>query len=149
MKKTVTTAISLLPTIQLFAQNTPTLETKLKEMEALSEETPIQFIFPILFMSFLIVMLITLVKYFLEFRLKSKLIDKGMAEQLSNYLVEKNEQEKQNEAIKLAILFCGIGLGLLFTYFSAPLNIHSIAIMSLSLGLIYWAYFLYLKKKNN
>ena len=47
MKKTVSTAISLLPTIQLFAQNTPTLETKLKEMEALSEETPIQFIFPI------------------------------------------------------------------------------------------------------
>ena len=148
MKKTVTTAISFLATMQIFAQNTPTMETELKEIETLSEESPIEFIFPILFMSFLIVMLITLVKYFLEFRLKNKLIDKGMANQLSNYLVEKKEQEKQNEIIKLAILFFGIGLGLLFTYFSAPLNIHSIAIMSLSLGLSYWAYFLYLKKQS-
>lgn len=134
--------------MELFAQNTPTMETKLKEMEVLSGETPIEFIFPIAFMSFLIVMLITLVKYFLEFRLKSKLIDKGMADQLSNYLVEKNEQEKQNEVIKLAILFCGIGLGLLLTYFSAPLDIHSIAIMSFSLGLSYWGYFFYLKKQS-
>lgn len=132
----------------LFAQNTPTMETKLKEMEALSGETPVEFILPILFMSFLIIMLITIVKYLLEFRLKNKLIDKGMADQLSNYLVEKNEQEKQNEIIKLAILFCGIGLGLLFTYFSAPIDIHSIAIMSLSLGFSYWAYFFYIKKQN-
>ena len=132
----------------LFAQNTPTMETKLKEMEALSGETPVEFILPILFMSFLIIMLITIVKYLLEFRLKNKLIDKGMADQLSNYLVEKNKQEKQNEIIKLAILFCGIGLGLLFTYFSAPIDIHSIAIMSLSLGFSYWAYFFYIKKQN-
>lgn len=132
----------------IFAQNTPTMETKLKEMEAISGETPVEFILPILFMSFLIIMLITIVKYLLEFRLKNKLIDKGMADQLSNYLVEKNEQEKQNEIIKLAILFCGIGLGLLFTYFSAPIDIHSIAIMSLSLGFSYWAYFFYIKKQN-
>lgn len=148
MNKALTTAISFLPLMQTFAQNTPTMETELKEMETLSEKTSIEFIFPILFTSFLIIMLITLVKYFLEFRLKNKLIEKGMAEQLSNYLVEKNGQEKQNDVIKLAILFCGIGLGLLFTYFSAPLDIHSIAIMSLCLGISYWVYFFYLKKQS-
>lgn len=134
--------------MQTFAQTRPAIATQLNGIESLPAESHVEFIFPILFMSFLIVMLINLVKYFFEFRLKNKLIDKGMSEQLSNYLSEKNVQEKQNKVIKLAILFCGIGFGLLLTYFSAPVDIHSIAIMSLSLGLSYLAYFLYLKKQS-
>ena len=93
-------------------------------------------------------MLTSLVKYFLEFRLKNKLIDRGMAEQLSTYLLSKNAHEKQNEAIKLAILFCGIGAGLTMTYLTAPINIHSLAIMAFSLGLSYLAYFFYLRSNN-
>ena len=99
-------------------------------------------------MSFLIFMLSSLVRYFLEFRLKNKLIDRGMAEQLSAYLLSKNGQEKQNEVIKSAILFCGIGAGLTVTYLTAPINMHSLAIMAFSLGLSYFAYFFYLRRKN-
>ncbi len=105
-----------------------------------------EIVFPILFISFLIFMLITAVKYFLEFRIKNKLIDRGMAEQLSAYLLSNNEQEKRNDVAKWAILLCGIGLGLIITYLTTPIDIHSFAIMAFSLGLSYWAYFFYLKK---
>ena len=91
-------------------------------------------------------MLITLIKYFLDFRLKNKLIDRGMAEQLSAYLLNKNHQEKQTEVIRMAILCCGIGLGLTLIYFTAPIHIHSLAIMAFSLGLSYLAYFFYLRR---
>lgn len=135
----------LIPIASVFAQN-QSITTQSGVNEPLLSESKTEIIMPILFISFLIVMLISLVKYFLDFRLKNKLIDRGMSEQLSAYLSNKNDQEKKDEVIKLAILFCGIGLGLLITYFSAPIDIHSLAIMSFSLGISYLAYFFYLRK---
>jgi len=105
-----------------------------------------EIILPMLFIAFLIFMLTRLVKYFLEFRIKNKLIERGMSEQLSAYLLDNNEHEKRNDAVKWAILLCGIGVGLTATYLTAPIDIHSLAIMAFSLGLSYWVYFLYLKK---
>lgn len=149
MKKVLTSALILTATLTAFAQNAPTAPTPLQTTAASPGQYPLEFLFPIAFMSFLIVMVVTLVKYFLEFRLKSKLIEKGMANQFSDYLSAKDQREKQNEAVKLAILFGGIGLGLLLTYLSAPVDLHSIAMMSFSLGLSFWAYFIYLKKQNS
>ena len=131
-------------TVPAIAQNQP-ITTQSSDVEALASEPIEGIIFPILFMGFLIFMLISLIKYFLEFRLKNKLIDRGMSEQLSAYLLNKNEREKQGEVIKSAILFCGIGLGLTITYLTAPIHIHSLAIMAFSLGLSSLAYFFYLR----
>lgn len=138
MKLLIMSLISLLATFQAVAQNNSQITT----------EPNVEIILPILFISFLIFMIVSLVKYFFDYRLKNKVIDKGMTEQYSAYLFNNNGKDKQNEAIKLAILFCSIGLGLLLTYFSAPIDIHSLAIMALSLGLSYFAYFLYLRKNN-
>jgi hypothetical protein len=103
-------------------------------------------IFPILFMGFVIFILTSLVKYYLDFRLKNKMIDRGMSEQLSAHLLNKNDQNKCNEVIKMAILFCGIGIGLITTHLTRPINIHSLAIMAFSIGLSYFGYFFYLRK---
>lgn len=146
MKIIMTTIIAMLGTVSTFAQSL-TAESKPGGLE-LEPGSMTDVLLPILLISFLVFMLITLIKYFLEFRLKNKLIDKGMGEQLSTYLSEKNPKERQNEAMKLAILFCGIGSGLLLTYVTAPINIHSLAIMAFSLGASYFAYFFYLKKQN-
>lgn len=146
MKNLLTSIIIPLTTVQAFAQNKP-IESNV--VDSVNVEPTIQIILPILFISFLAFMLITLIKYFLEFRLKNKLIDRGMSEQLSTYLLNKNDKEKQNEVVKWAILFCGIGAGLFFTYLSAPIDIHSLAIMAFSIGLSYLVYFFYLKKSNS
>ena len=103
-------------------------------------------ILPVLLISFLIFMLTVLVKHFLDFRLKNKMIDKGVSEHLSTYLFNKNDQDRN--IIKLAILFCGIGTGLIFTHLTRPVNIHSLAIMAFSIGLSYFAYFFYLRKQD-
>lgn len=147
MKTLLKSILVLFATTQTFAQNN-TITTQSNVIEPLTPEPTAEILLPILLMVFLVFMLITLVKYFLEYRLKNKLIDRGMSEQLSVYLSNKDEQEKKNEVIKMAILFCGIGLGLLLTYFSAPINIHSLAIMTFSIGLSYLLYFFYLRKQN-
>jgi hypothetical protein len=142
MKKIVASILILLATVPAFAQDKLTVNAD----EPFVIEPISEILLPILFMSFLVFMLVSLVKYFLEYRLKNKLIERGTPEQLSAYLSNKNDKEKQNEAIKLAILFCGLGTGLILVYLTAPIQIHSLAIMALSLGLSYLAYFFYLRK---
>ena len=138
MKK-ISAIIILLPAfVQVMAQNSGNPSS--------ASDTMSEIILPILFIGFLVFMLITLIKYFLEFRLKSKLIDRGMSEQLSAYILNKSDREKQHEAMKLAILFFGIGAGLTLTYWTAPIHLHSLAIMACSIGLSYLAYFFYLRR---
>lgn len=145
MKKILASIIILLATVQAFAQNKPIADSKSNAVVPSTIEPISQILLPILFITFLVFMLITLIKHFLEFRLKNKIIEKGMAEQLSAYLINSNAKEKQNEVIKMTILFCGIGTGLSITYLTAPIHIHSLAIMAFSVGLSYLAYFFYLR----
>ncbi len=146
MKKILSGILILLSTVQAFAQSTPIPAHTSNDVETSTTDTMSGIILPILFISFLVFMLITLVRYILEFRIKNKLIDRGMSEQLSAYLLDNNAQEKRNDVVKWAILLCGIGVGLTITYLTSPIDIHSLAIMAFSLGLSYWAYFFYLKK---
>lgn len=146
MKKLIISILVLLATVQAFAQNETITASPSSPIEPLASEPIAGIILPILFIISLVFMLISLIKYFLEYRLKNKLIERGMAEQLSAYLLNKNDQEKQNEVIKLAILFFGIGTGLTMIYLTAPINLHSLAIMAFSLGLSYLAYFFYLRR---
>lgn len=151
MKKSTIIFISLLATVQAFAQNKGNhiSGTEVEDLDPLASRPLFEMIFPILFMIFLVFMLVSLIKYFLDYRLKNKLIDRGMTEQLSVYLSNKNDREKQHDAIKLAILFSGIGTGLIVTYLTAPIHLHSLAIMAFCLGLSYFAYFSYLRKKTD
>lgn len=141
-----TCILLLLVTVQAFTQPLSLTDNESTAVDPDAIDPISQILLPILFIAFLIFMLVTLIKHFLEFRLKNKLIDRGMSEQLSAYLLEKNAQEKQHESAKLAILFCGIGGGLTITYLTTPINIHSLAIMAFSLGLSYSAYFFYLRR---
>ncbi len=148
MKRILVSMSMMMASIHVFAQNTSTADL-VPNAAGSSQAGPLgEIVLPILFISFLIFMLITVVKYFLEFRIKNKLIDRGMAEQLSAYLLNNNEKEKQHDVAKWAILFCGIGVGLIITYLTSPIDIHSFAIMAFSLGLSYWAYFFYIKNSN-
>lgn len=148
MKKLITSLLILSATVQAFAQNKTITVSQSSPVEPSASEPIAGIILPILFIIFLVFMLTSLIKYFLEYRLKNKLIDRGMSEQLSAYLLNTTDQEKQNEVIKLAILFCGIGLGFTITYLTAPIHLHSLAIMAFSVGLSYLAYFFYLRRKN-
>ncbi|GMQ31506.1 DUF6249 domain-containing protein [Algoriphagus confluentis] len=147
MKKLITSLLIAAATVRGISKCQAMSATASNEVPATTTNGSLgEIILPILFIVFLVFMLVSMIRYFLDYRLKNKLIERGMAEQLSAYLLEKNDREKQNEAIKLAILFSGLGVGLTTVYFTAPLDIHSLAVMAISLGLSYLAYFLYLRR---
>lgn len=150
MKKILISFVSLLAIVDAAAQNNGNqLPKNLGNAIVPPTPEPIsELIFPILFMSFLAFMLISVVKYFLEFRLKNKMIDRGMTEQILAHSFNKNDDNKFDDVMKLAILFCGLGMGLAITYLAGPINILSLAIMAFSIGLSYFAYFFYLRNQK-
>jgi hypothetical protein len=150
MKKILISFLGLSIFLGATAQNSGDQPTKpdISDLSISTTNSIEGILLPILFIGFLLFMLVSIVKYFLAFRLKNKMIDRGMTEQIAAELLNKNEHNKLDDIIKIAILFCGLGIGLLITHFSSPLGIHSLAIMAFSIGLSYFAYFFYLQKQK-
>lgn len=103
---------------------------------------------PLFVLGPLVILIITVTKYILDYKLKNKIIDRGISEQLANSILEKSVTDKKDDSIKWAFLLLGLSGGLTITYNTMPLDIHSLAIMVFSLGLSYLAYFFYLRNKN-
>jgi hypothetical protein len=85
------------------------------------------------------------VKLFLDTRLKNKIIDKGVSEQLAVSILQKNSDDNKTEAIKWFFLLAGIGLGLSIVSTQSTLSINSAAIMAFSLAASFMGYYLYLR----
>lgn len=98
-------------------------------------------VFPIVLF---VVLVISVTKYLLDFRLKNKIIDRGISEQLANSILAKSESDKKDDAAKWAFLLIGLSGGLIAAYYTAPLDIHSLAIIVLSIGLSFMANYFYL-----
>jgi hypothetical protein len=139
MKKIILSIVGFSSTSLVFAQEKTVLVHQ-AESKAL--------IAPILVVVLLIYLILSIKKYILDFRLKNKIVNKGISEQLSTSILAKDSNNRIDEAVKLAILFCGIGIGVLITYYTMPLHLHSLAIMAFSIGASYFAYFSYLKKQK-
>lgn len=155
MKNIILNIICAWPSVLVTAQQNPrgekgSLSSGLNDnsVESVYREFHAETILAMIFVGLLVYLIISLVRYFLDHRLKNKLVDKGAAEHLAALIQDSNSTDKNDQAIRLAILFCGIGIGLMITYFTLPLHIHSLAIMSFSIGLSYMAHFFYLKNRK-
>ena len=109
----------------------------------------IQVILPLFAIGLVVTLIILLTRNILDFRLRNKIIDRGISEQLARSLLEKSSEDKKEDSIKWAFLLLGLGGGFTLSYYSMPLDIHSLAIVAFSLGLSYLAYFFYLNRKDN
>ncbi|KXK36790.1 MAG: hypothetical protein J5I52_04170 [Saprospiraceae bacterium] len=116
--------------------------------DPMSQDLNIEFLMPVLIVSLLVFMIVTVTKYILDYRLKIKIVNRGISEQLSATILGKNSDNKTDDAFKWAILLCGIAVGLTITYYTMPLNIHSLAIMVFCTGISYLGYFFYLKNQK-
>ncbi|KQB99493.1 hypothetical protein [Pedobacter sp. Hv1] len=154
MKKIMLSSISFLSPILLFSQEKPIVTAsvdsnlELNKLILADKSFQVEPFLPVLSIGLLIYFIIYLVKFILEHRLKNKIIDLGISEQLSASILEKNGKNKYDDAMKLAIICFGIGTGLIITYYTMPLNIHSLAIMAFSVGASYLSYFFYLKNQQ-
>lgn len=112
---------------------------------SLNEVNSITEFMPIFAIGLVLVLVIQVTKYILDNKLKNKIIDKGVSEQIAKSILERGVTDKKEDTIKWTFLLLGLSGGLMITYFTTPLDIHSLAIIAFSIGISFLSYYFFLK----
>jgi hypothetical protein len=94
-----------------------------------------------LFMGFFL----TIIKRFMDFRLKNKIIDKGIPENLISAILQPEAKEGANINIKWFSILASLGAALTIIHYTQPLGIHSLAIMAFCIAAGFLGYFFFIK----
>lgn len=100
----------------------------------------------IAFAALLLGFILALSRQFLEYRIRTKITDSGLPEPVISSLMRQEPHSNKLQAAKWAIIFAGIGLACTIIYYTLPLGIHSLAILSACLSVSFGVYFLFLHK---
>ncbi|MEO5643694.1 MAG: hypothetical protein ABIQ40_06640 [Bacteroidia bacterium] len=136
MKKTFLTIIAIAPTLVANAENN-NISTVDKDILVM-----IGMLIVIALISFTI---LTIIKRWMEYRLKNKLIDKELSENVINSILQDGTNRNKNSNIKWFAILAGVGTALTIINYTLPLGIHSIAIMTFSVSASFLSYFFFLK----
>jgi hypothetical protein len=90
--------------------------------------------------------IINIIKMILDYRLKNKMLDKGISENLASQFLKTGNNK--NEAIKWFAILCGIGVGLVLVAVFPPFGIHSLIIMVFSIAASFLVYYYYANRSN-
>ncbi|MDH6253421.1 uncharacterized membrane protein YhaH (DUF805 family) [Chryseobacterium sp. H1D6B] len=93
-----------------------------------------------------------IIKRWMDYRLKNKLIDNGLSENIIKAILEDGTTRNKNSTIKWSILLAAVGIALTIINYTLPLGIHSVAIMTFCVSasfLIYYFFLKYTDKQNN
>lgn len=93
--------------------------------------------------------ILALLKRILDNRLKNKIIDKGIPENIVSSILQTNPKEDRNSNIKWFAILTGLGIGLTIINYTLPLGFHSLAIMAFSIAASFLGYYLFAKKYDN
>jgi len=96
--------------------------------------------------SLIIFSIITIMQRILDHRLKNRIIDKGINDALADNLLKTKPKDNKLSALKWFCLLGTTGAGLLIVYYTLPLNIHSLAIMALSISIGFLGYYYFLRE---
>ena len=92
--------------------------------------------------------ILTMIRLFLDNRLKKAIVEKGAPENVISQLLRQDKND-QKGAMKWFILLTTVAIGLTFISFSLPLGIHSVIIMIISIALGFLGYYFLLKRLDN
>src|SRR6187200_1540153 len=88
--------------------------------------------------------IINIMKRIFEHRLKNKIVDKGISENIAqSILATQKPEENKYSNVKWFAILAGIGLGLTGVNYTQPLGFHSLAIMAFSMSLSFLGYYLF------
>ncbi len=90
--------------------------------------------------------IIAIIRSILDNRLKSKMIEKNVSDQVIEQILQPSNTDSKSQAMKWSLVLAGIGLGLSIVSITLPFGIHSIAIMVFCLALSFFGYFIYIKR---
>jgi hypothetical protein len=100
-------------------------------------------------MVLIVVFILTFLRYILESRLKHRIIDKGITENLATSILQNTKKDDKLQTIKWACLLASTGAGLMAVYYTLPMDVHSFAIMAFSTSIGYMGYYFFLKQSQN
>ena len=89
--------------------------------------------------------IINIIKRIFEHRLKNKIVDKGISENIAQSILETKTGESKYANIKYFAILAGIGIGLTGVNYTQPLGFHSLAIMAFSISLSFLGYYLFIR----
>ena len=84
-----------------------------------------------------------------EYRLKSKLIEKGVSDKVVEQFLQPGPKDTRSQIIKWFMILAGLGVGLTIISMTLPLGIHSMAIMSFSIALSFLGYYFFTRKSKD
>jgi hypothetical protein len=90
--------------------------------------------------------ILAIMKRYLDHRLKNKIVDKGLPENIAASILQNNPHENRNSNIKWFSLLAGVGAGLIIVNYTQPLGIHSLAIMSFSISASFLGYYFFIRQ---
>jgi len=90
--------------------------------------------------------ILAIIKKIIDYRLKNKIVDKGISENIASSILQTTPHEGINANIKWFALLAGIGAGLMIVNYTQPLGFHSVAIMAFSISLSFLGYYFFIRK---
>jgi hypothetical protein len=90
--------------------------------------------------------LLTILRNILDHKLKNKMLDKGISDELVTSILQRDSQSTKNISIKWFLVLLATGIGLFITKRYLPLGIHSIGIMAVCIAVAFLGYSLYLNR---
>jgi hypothetical protein len=92
--------------------------------------------------------ILTLIKMFLDYKLKNKMMDKGASETIVQQLLQPQKTDAKTTAIKWAIIVGGMGLGFSLMLLFPPFGIHSVMIMAFCVSLSFLCFYYFIRKTD-
>lgn len=94
------------------------------------------------------IFILSILKRIMDYRLKNRIVEKGIPENIASSILQTNPKENRNTNIKWFALLTGIGAGLTIIYYTLPLGIHSLAIMAFCIAASFLGYYFFLKQSE-
>jgi glucose uptake protein GlcU len=141
MKKIITTTIAAAIT---FAVNAQTDDSR----NNINQRDIFEVGASLVVIAIVIFTLLTVVKRYMDFRLKNKMLDKGISETVVASILQVNPDDNRNNSMKWFLILVGIGIALTVIYYTLPLGIQSLAIMAFSIAASFLAYYFFLRQSE-
>lgn len=142
MKKFITVSIIVFLSIQGHAQERFEPFANKGFMEEMGRTFSIILLFALI-MGFII----TMTRLILDHRVKRKMIDKGISEELAAKVLQTGKNTK-NEALKWFLILLSIGSGFLIVSLFQPIGFHSIAIMAFTIAIGFMVYYFLIPRQK-
>jgi hypothetical protein len=93
----------------------------------------------------LMLFILTILNRIVDFRLKNKIVEKGIPENIVASILQTNPKEDRNMNIKWFAILAGLGVAFTLINFTLPLGIHSLAIMAFCIAASFLGYFFFIR----